>query len=380
LAVVAAILLSGCVSKPPLPERPGLESVRFDQLPGWDKDRLVESFPGMRAECRRLALLPPDTPLGGQGLSAEYAGKAGQWAPTCAAALRLTANDVTGIRNFYESRFQPYQVKTAGLFTGYYEPEVEGALEQSPEYGVPLLGRPVGLVQMRGPGNDPGAPPEVGRLDGGKLVPYWTRAEIEAGAMGSAARPLLWLRNLADLFFLQVQGSGRVRLPDGNVVRVGYDGKNGRTYTPIGGVLVAEDALAPADVSLQTIKAWLVAHPAQAKAVMDRNDDYVFFRLLQNTDLSLGPPGALGVDLTARRSVAVDPSYVPLALPVFLDTKDALTGAAWQHLTLAQDSGTNIKGPARTDIFFGFGATAEQEAGHMHQSGTLYLLLPRPSL
>jgi membrane-bound lytic murein transglycosylase A len=379
LATIVAALLCGCVELPAPPEPLLLETVRFDQIPGWGTDRLAESFAGVRADCQRLALLPPDTALGGQGLSADYGGKAGQWAATCAAALQLTANDLAGIRGFYESRFQPYRVRAAGLFTGYYEPEVEGARTQGRGFTVPLLARPVGLVQMPAPGHDPGAPPEVGRLTGGRLVPYWTRAEIEAGAMGSAARPLLWLRRAADLFFLQVQGSGRVRLPDGSVLRVGYDGKNGRAYTPIGGVLVAENALAPADVSMQTIKAWLLAHPAEAKAVMDRNDDYVFFRLLPTTDSSLGPPGALGVDLAAGRSVAIDPHYLPLAAPVFLDTKDPLTGEAWQHLTLAQDFGTDIKGPARADIFFGFGATAEQNAGHMHQAGTLYLLLPRPT-
>jgi len=379
LAVVAAALLCGCVKIPALPEPLVLESVRFDQIPGWRADRLEASISGIRAECHRLALLPPDAALGGKGLSAQYGGKAGQWAATCAAALQLTANDLAGIRSFYESRFQPYRVQAAGLFTGYYEPEVEGALSQGQGFTVPLLARPAGLVQMPAPAHDPGAPHEVGRLSGGKLVPYWTRAEIEAGAIGSAARPLLWLRRAADLFFLQVQGSGRVRLPDGSVIRVGYDGKNGRTYTPIGGVLVAANALAPADVSMQTIKAWLAAHPAEAKAVMDRNEDYVFFRLLQKTDSSLGPPGALGVDLAAERSVAVDPHYLPLAAPVFLDTKDPLTGAGWQHLALAQDFGTDIIGPARADIFFGFGALAEQEAGHMHQPGTLYLLLPRPT-
>jgi len=380
LAVVAAALLCGCVKIPAPPEPLRLETVRFDQIPGWGADRVAESFSGIRAECHRLALLPPDTALGGQGLSAEYGGKAGQWAETCAAALQLTANDLAAIRSFYESRFQPYRVRAAGLFTGYYEPEVEGALTKREGFTVPLLARPVGLVQMSPPVHDPGAPPQVGRLAGGRLVPYWTRSEIEAGAMGSAARPLLWLRRAADLFFLQVQGSGRVRLPDGSVLRVGYDGKNGRTYTPIGEVLVAQNALAPSDVSMQTIKAWLLAHPAEAKEVMDRNDDYVFFRLLQATDSSLGPPGALGVDLAAGRSVAVDPHYLPLAVPVFLDTKDPLTGAVWQHLVLAQDFGTDIKGPARADIFFGFGAAAEQEAGHMHQPGTLYLLLPRPSI
>jgi membrane-bound lytic murein transglycosylase A len=379
LALVAAALTCACISNPLPPEHLALESVSFDQIPGWRSDRLTEGFSAFRAECHRLALLPPDTALGGQGLAAEYAGKAGLWMTPCAAASYLTANDLVGIRNFYESSFKPYRVQDVGLFTGYYEPEVEGALTQGHGFTFPLLARPVGLVQVPAPTSDPGAPPQVGRLVNGKLVPYWTRAQIEAGALGSDARPLLWLRSPEDLFFLQVQGAGRVRLPDSSVMRVGYDGKNGRTYTPIGSVLVAEKALAPSDVSMQSIKAWLVAHPAEAKAVMDRNDDYVFFRKLESADVALGPPGALGVDLTPGRSVAVDPHYLPLAAPVFLDTKDSLTGSPWQHLALAQDSGTNIKGPARADIFFGFGGSAEQEAGHMHQSGHLYLLIPRPT-
>jgi membrane-bound lytic murein transglycosylase A len=242
-----------------------------------------------------------------------------------------------------------------------------------------LLARPTDLVQRPASASEPGVVPVVGRLAGGKLVSYWSRAEIEAGAMGDAARPLLWLRDPVDLFFLQVQGAGRVRLPDGAVVRVGYDGKNGRAYTPIGGVLVAQKAIAPADVSMQSIRAWLAAHPAEAKSVMDRNDDYVFFRILKSEDAALGPPGAMGVDLTAGRSAAVDPHYLPLGAPLFIDTHDPLTGAAWQHLLLAQDSGTDIKGAARADIFFGFGAVAEREAGGMHEAGTLYVLLPRPS-
>jgi membrane-bound lytic murein transglycosylase A len=379
LAACAAALMCGCVSNLVPPPPLVLESVGFEQIPGWSQDRLVESIAGLKAECHRLALLPPDTMLGGQGLAAAFGGKAGQWAAPCQAAMTLTVNDATGLRRFYEARFQPYRVQAAGMFTGYYEPEVKGAMSPGNGFTVPLLARPSNLIQRTSSVHQPGAAPVVGRLAGGTMVPYWTRSEIEAGAMGEAARPLLWLRDPVDLFFLQIQGAGRVRLPDGTVVRVGYDGKNGRAYTPIGQVLVAQHAMAAADVSMQTIKAWLAAHPAEAKSVMDRNDDYVFFRILKTGDAALGPPGALGVDLTAGRSVAVDPHYLPLSAPLFIDTKDPLSGAPWQHLVLAQDSGTDIKGAARADIFFGFGVLAEQEAGRMHKEGAVYLLLPRPS-
>jgi membrane-bound lytic murein transglycosylase A len=375
-AAFAAALLCGCLHLPPPPL--ALEAVRYDQIPGWSADPVAQSFAGLRAQCRRLALLPPDTVLGGQGLSASYGGRAGQWALGCAALRDLTANDSAGIRRFYENWFQPYRFQGPGMFTGYYEPEIQGAVSRSSVYTVPLLARPADLVQRAAPGHAPGEAQTVGRLVGGKLVPYWTRSEIEAGAMGQAARPLLWLASASDLFFLQLQGAGRVRLPDGTVLRVAYDGKNGRAYTPIGGLLVAEHAIAASDVSMQSIKAWLAANPARAKAVMDRNDDYVFFRLLENDDPSLGPPGALGVSLAPGRSAAVDPHYVPLASPIFVDTLDPTSGAPWRHLLLAQDSGTDIKGAARADLFFGFGALAEQAAGHMHEGGTMYVLLPRP--
>jgi membrane-bound lytic murein transglycosylase A len=370
-------MLTGCVQQPVAPQTAALEAVKFDQIPGWQADSVAESFAALRAECRRFSLLPPDTLLGGQGLAATYGGKSGQWSALCLAASSIVANDDPEIRRFYEARFQPYRYSAPGLFTGYYEPEVQGAREKGAGYEVPLLARPTDLIQGAPPADDPKASPMVGRSVNGKLVPYFSRAEIEAGAMGKAAHPLLWLHDPVDLFFLQVQGAGRVRLPDGSVVRVGYDGKNGRPYTPIGRVLLQRNALASADINMQGIRWWLAGHPADIKAVLDQNEDYVFFRILSDTDVFEGPPGSLGVNLVARRSAAVDPHFTPLGVPVFVDTTDPVGGAAWRHLLLAQDSGTDIKGPARMDIFFGFGPLAEQQAGRM--TGTEYLLLPRPS-
>jgi membrane-bound lytic murein transglycosylase A len=213
----------------------------------------------------------------------------------------------------------------------------------------------------------------------GRLLPYWTRAEIEAGRADGATHALLYLADPADLFFLQIQGSGRVRLPDGAVVRLGYDGKNGRAYTPIGRVLEQQGALPAGDVTMQSIRAWLDAHRAQARAVMDRNDDYVFFKVLTSVDEGMGPPGALGVDLLAGRSAAVDRHMIPLAAPVFVDTTDPRSGVAWRRLVLAQDLGTDISGAGRLDIFLGSGDAAEALAGRMRQAGTVYVLLPRPA-
>jgi len=378
LTALLAVTLAGCVSQPVAPPTAVLETVGFEQIPGWTTDRQNDTFTGLRAECRRLATLPADTGLGGEGMASTYGGKAGHWSAACIAAASLKADDAEGVRHFYETWFQPYQLSTAGLFTGYYEPEVQGALSPDAAHTVPLYARPSDLVQLSPPPEDPKAAPRVGRMVGGTLQPYFSRAEIEAGAMGSAAKPLLWLHDPVELFFLQIQGAGRVRLPDGTVTRVGYDGKNGRDYTPIGRLLLQRNALAAQDISMQSIRAWLEAHPADAKGLMDENEDYVFFRILADTDVLAGPPGALGVNLVAGRSAAVDPHAIPLGAPIFVDTTDPITGAPLRRLLLAQDSGTDIKGPARTDIFFGFGAWAEQEAGRMHQTGTEYLLLPRP--
>ena len=362
IAAVLAAMLAGCVA-PPKPGR--LTQLDFDALPGWAADRVDQSLPALRAGCRRLMTLPADTMLGGEGIAAAYAGRAGQWAPACTAARRLAAGDAAGIRGFYEAWFTPYRMELPALFTGYYEPEVRGALGPSPVFQTPLLARPDDLVAG-------------GRQAGEKVVPYWSRAEIEAGRMGEAARPLLWLADPVDLFFLQIQGAGRVCLPDGTLVRVGYDGKNGRPYTPIGRKLVADGALTQAGVSMQSIRAWLAAHPAQQRATMDANEDYVFFRVLTGTgDDGTGPPGALGVNLQPGRSAAVDRRAIPLGVPLFADTSDPVGGGLWQHLLLAQDVGSDIQGGARADIFLGAGSLAAQQAGAMHQGGTVYVLLPR---
>ena len=378
VAVLAAALLAGCVQQPAAPLSATLETVHFDQIPGWASDRQSETLIGLRADCLRLALLPADTALGGEGMASTYGGKAGHWSAACIAAAGLTANDADGVRRFYESWFQPYRLSAAGLFTGYYEPEVQGARVPDALHSIPLYARPPDLLQQPPSPDDPKGPSRKCRMVGGLLKPYFSRAEIEAGAMAKSARPILWLRDPVDLFFLQIQGAGRVRLPDGSVMRVGYDGKNGRPYTPVGRVLLERNALAADDISMQSIKAWLEAHPAEARGVMDQNEDYVFFRILTDTNVLAGPPGALGVALVAGRSAAVDPHAIPLGAPIFVDTTDPVTRAPLRRLLLAQDSGTDIKGPARTDIFFGFGALAEQEAGRMHEPGTEYLLLPRP--
>jgi membrane-bound lytic murein transglycosylase A len=237
-----------------------------------------------------------------------------------------------------------------------------------------VLARPNDLVPSGG--TDSAGRPSLGRLDGASVVPYWTRSEIEAGAMGTEAKPIAYLADPVDLFFAQIQGSALVQLREGGLLHLVFDGRNGRPYTPIGRILIAQGALKPDQVSLQTIRAWLGAHPAQAKAVMDGNESYIFFRDAGDDNAEVGPPGALGVDLTPGRSAAVDKTFLPLGMPLFVDST-VPDGRAWRHLVLAQDLGSAIEGPARVDIYLGSGTQAADWAGKMQQPGTIWLLLPK---
>ena len=208
----------------------------------------------------------------------------------------------------------------------------------------------------------------AGRVVDGRLKPYDGRAEIERGALDRYHLAFLWVDDPVAAFFLQIQGSGRVRLPDGSIVRVGYDGQNGQPYVAIGKLLVERGVLAKEAVSMQAIRAWITAHPEAGKALMAENPSYVFFREVTGD----GPIGSEGVVLTPGRSLAVDRSFVPLGVPVFLDA-----GPGLQRLMVAQDTGGAIRGPVRGDVFWGAGAEAETRAGAMRARGVYYLLLPK---
>jgi len=377
LAATLLSVLASCADQSGPPAL-SLRRVTFADVPGWSSDRLAEAMPALLAQCTRLARLPADTPLGGVAEAAQAAGTAASWQPACQAARALPRQDEASVRQYFETWFLPYQVSDRGdptaRVTGYFEPEFEGSLGPSATYAVPLYARPDDLVTVPNP--EPGQPPVTGRRQGGLIQPYWTRAEIDRGVLRGRNLELLWLKSPVDLFFLQLQGSGRIRLPSGQIVRVGYAGRNGQPYVPLGRELVAEHQLAPDNVSMQSIRAWLAAHPAEAQAMLERNPNYVFFRALQGVSPEQGPPGALGVDLTPLRSAAVDRAFLPLGVPLFLQTT-LPDGSAFDRLVLAQDLGTDITGPARADLFFGWGESAGAEAGSMHGSGSMVVLLPR---
>ncbi len=396
LPALAVLGLAGCVP-PGVATAPGgkselsLSLVGFAALPGWQADHAAEALAVFRAGCSQLAEAAVNGTLGGQGQTAALGGKPADWRAACSAAANAAPGDDAAARQVFSDYFQPYQVadatapaasRTQALFTGYFDPEVRGSRSPGGVYRTPLLGRPGDLVQVNlgAFAADLKGRSLAGRVEDGRLVPYYDRAQIEQGVLARRRLELMWLADPVDAFFLQVQGSGRVDLPDGRVVRVSYAGQNGRPYVAIGRILVDRSDMTMDQVSLASIRAWLEQHPDQAPALMDENPSYVFFREVNGLRPDQGPPGALGVPLVPGRSIAVDSAYIPLGAPVFIATTDPLSGAPIQRMMLAQDLGGAIKGPARADIFFGWGRAAEQRAGQMRAHGAEYVLLPRPVL
>jgi len=293
------------------------------------------------------------------------------WQPACAAAAGVGTG---GARAFFSQWFETVQVGDGKAFaTGYYEPEIAGSRERRRGYEVPIYGRPTDLVDVDLGlfSNDLKGKKIRGRVDGTNFVPYFDRTAIEQGALAQRAPVIAWASDPVELFFLQVQGSGRLRLPDGSVMRIGYDSQNGRDYTGIGALMRQRGLLEPGQASMQGIVAWLRSHPEEGAAIMRENKSYVFFREQQTP-----PLGALGLPVTGGVSAAADPKFVPLGAPVFLsmDRTDA-TG-----LWVAQDTGGAIRGSNRFDTFWGAGDDARATAGGMSARGTAFLLLPTGTL
>jgi membrane-bound lytic murein transglycosylase A len=362
-----------------------LQPVAFSDLSGWGSDRPAAALVAFVASCDRIQYFPPDQSLGGSGEAARLGGKAAEWGPVCAAAKDVPPADDAAARGFFQTRFQPYRVTQLGrataTVTGYFEPEVAGDTSQEGQYQTPLLGLPPDLVTFDLGRFDPSQKGviAVGQLRGQTILPYDDRFEIENGGLDPTSLAIAWVADPVDAYFLQVEGSGRITLPDGSLMRVTYAGKNGRPYVPIGRVMVKEGLLAADNVTEQSIRAWLEAHPDRARAIMDQNPSYVFFRTAPELSDRQGPPGALGVSLTPGRSIAVDDRFLPLGAPVWLVTTDPGSHAALRRLTVAQDLGSAIIGPLRADLFFGAGKAAEAAAGAMDAAGQLYVLLPLPA-
>lgn len=364
LAAVAALALTACVAPPTLPpEAVSLRPASYDDLPGWRQDDAGEAWEAFLRSCRVIGRDP-------------------EWSAVCADAAKLPEPDAAAVRGFFEARLRPYRLlggdgTEEGLITGYYEPLLRGSRAPSDRYAFPIYGLPQDLLVV-----DLGSVyPELkkmrlrGRLEGRRVVPYYSRAEIDNGQAPLGGNEILWVDDALDAFFLQVQGSGRVRLDSGEIVRVGYADQNGHPYTSIGRLLVERGELTVAEASMQGIRGWAAGNPDRARELLEQNASYVFFREVPGE--APGPIGSLGVPLTAGRSLAVDPKAVPKGVPVYLATTTPGGGEALQRLMLAQDTGGAIKGPVRADFFWGFGPEAGEQAGRMREKGRLWVLLPK---
>ena len=373
--LVAGALLAGCMTmKPPMPPAGlTLTQTGFSALEGWSSAELAAALTAFQRTCAVLNPRPDPTPMGG----IQYAGTVGDWKSACASA----SGDP---RSFFESNFVPYRVsqgERAALFTGYYEPELKGSrtrhgVFQTPLYGVPsdLVNVDLGLFRDTFKGQR-----LAGRVVMNRLVPYPARADIVRTGL-TTAKPLLYVDNPVDAFFLQIQGSGRVMLDDGSVVRAVFAGQNGQPYTAIGAVLVTRGEMKREEVSAQSIRAWLAAHPNEAEGLMNANASYVFFAERAIGDAAAGAPGTQGAALTPEASLAVDTGVHALGVPVFLETvaPDAAgMERAFDRLLVMQDTGGAIRGPLRGDVYWGFGTVPGEIAGRMRSEGRMSVLLPK---
>lgn len=388
---LAAALLAGCVTRP-VPPRPApppapvpapaptletravYEPALFEMLPATRDADWAAAWPAFRQTCQAR-------------------GQRDAWRTACAQAAGVNGADGRSVRAFFAANFDAYRLlaqrfegerlvdsRDAGLMTGYYEPLLNGSRQRSAAFATPLYRVPADLLVI----DLASVAPETanlrlrGKLQGRRVVPYPARGEITAGDL-LAGNELAWVDDPVEAFFLQVQGSGRLRFEDGSQVRVGYGDQNGHPYRSIGRWLIDQGELTLDQASMAGIKAWIARNPSRAKELLDQNPSFVFFRELPLGDPAAGPVGALGVPLTPGHSVAADARYVPLGAPLVIATTDPTSNAPLVRPMLAQDTGGAIRGPLRFDFFWGFGAEAGQIAGRQKHEASAWLLVPRGS-
>ena len=390
-ALLMALAPAGCAVRPPAPPprpvppppspapaavetRASYEPVAFERLPNTRAEDWIAVWPAFIQSCKAL-------------------GQREAWREACAQAGAVDGRSGTGVQKYFASRFDVYRVRArrveaerevdtrdVGLMTGYYEPLVRGSRNRSEKYSTPIYRVPADLLVV-----DLGSVyPELsslrlrGKLQGRRIVPYASRAEITNGEP-LAGNELVWVDDPVDAFFLQVQGSGRVQFADGSMIRLAYGDQNGHPYRSIGRWLVDQGELTLDQASMESIKAWAALNPSRAKNLLDQNPSYVFFRELPLGDPNAGPVGALGVPLTPGYSLAADPRHIPLGAPLVVATTDPATGAALTRPMLAQDTGGAIRGPLRFDFFWGFGGAAGNIAGRQKHDVSAWLLVPKGS-
>ena len=346
--------------EPPAP--PALIPVNWGEVEGWTEDDHGQALGAFLRSCAAMGQRP-------------------QWQQVCTEATLLEDRSAGAVRDFFEQRFRPHQMRKpdgdpVGLITGYYVPDLRGSRQTSPAYPYPLYRRPADLlvVDLREAYPELGNYRLRGRLVDMQVRPYWDRGTIDGEQQPLAGQELLWVDDSVELFFLQIQGSGRILFEDGSRVMVNYAEQNGRPYRSIGKWLLDRGAMPLERMSMQNIKAWARANTGYVKEMLSSNPSYVFFRELPGDADS--PPGALGVPLTPERSIAVDPRHTPMGAPVFVATTWPGSNRPLARLMMAQDTGGAIKGPVRADFFWGVGEAAGSKAGLMKQPLRIWVLLP----
>ena len=375
LILLLAAALGGCslfappsVEEPPPPpaevepqEVPLLTPVTWDEVDGWQDDDPALGLHAFLQSCRVL-------------------GKRAAWERVCREVQTFGLEDSAAVRRFFEQNFIPYQLRKPdgreqGTVTGYYVPDLNGSRHPSEVYTSPLYGVPDDMLTI----DLADVYPELkhmrlrGRVVGNRVIPYFDRETIEANPELLEGHELLWVDNLVELFFLHIQGSGRITLDDGEQLMAHYANQNGYPFRSIGRVLIERDQIPAEGLSMQGIKAWARNNPDQVEELLNQNPSFVFFDVYPYTGI---PPGALGVPLTSGRSIAVDRRHVPLGAPVFLSTSWPGTLDPLHRLMMAQDTGGAIKGEVRADFFWGVGDEAGEFAGRMKEPGRMWLLLP----
>ena len=350
------LFFTGCAPK--YKQKPHISKANFSEatwedIAGFDKDNLEIAFNVFQKGC-------------------EKAKKYEKLKDIC-----NKSENITNPKEFFLENFTPYKLigndgSEQGLITGYYEPILNGSLNKTETYQYPIYKKPKDLLII----DLSDAYEELkdyrlrGKLVGNKVIAYNARADIETGK-NKNLEPICYVDNKVDLFFLQIQGSGKIRLQDGSIINVGYAGQNGRSYYAIGKKLIEDGHIEKENVSLQSIKAWLENNPEKIDEILNLNESYVFFHKSDKT-----ATGSLGVELVGGRNLAVDPKFIPLGFPVFIDTTNPVDETPIQRLMVAADTGGAIKGEIRADFFFGNGNEAKELAGKMKQKGSLYILLP----
>ena len=363
LIVCLSAGVASCAVFKPRPAGIG-KPLEWRQVDGWQQDNHAAAWPALLNSCKAMVANP-------------------RWQDLCRAARDNPALGNRAARRFFERWFTPHQIhghagKTDGLITGYYEPLLFGSFTPDERYRYPLYAPPQTLLSVELGDLYPALNNKRirGRLSGNKVLPFYARKEIDSNWSLLAGNELIWVDDRDAVFFLHIQGSGRIRLPDGSTVGVGYGNQNGHPYVSVGKVLLERGELKREEISLFTIRQWLRDNPARAEELLFRNPSYVFFVLRENP--GDGPFGSLNVPLTPQRSIAIDPAVVDLGVPLWLSTNfPGDPKRPYRRLVLAQDTGGAIKGALRADLFWGYGAQAERAAGTMKESGRLIVLLPK---